>query len=102
MKIKRIKAVGPFVRFITSDGKTVTITRAKALERAQAITGLSPDAPDIQREIIKACREAHRNETGHDYHSNALKMITVEETHIEREEKKKNVARLMQLDAFKK
>ena len=102
MKIVRVRSKGPLVALITSDGKATLLTRKQALERAQAITGLSPDAADIQRDIIKACREAYKAETGIEYHSQALKMILVEEKDKEHDEKRKNAERLKFLDAFRK
>ena len=84
VRLMDVRAKGPLVLLIQQDMQTgkrfsVQISRREALMRAEAISGLNENSLEFQRMLVRATREAYKNETGHDYASPALKMIDIEE-----------------------
>jgi len=84
IRLMDIKVKGPLIQLVQKDEVTgkrfsTLISRRDALKRAEAISGLNESSVMFQRALIRACREAYENETGHDYESPALKLIDAEE-----------------------
>ena len=84
VRLMDVRAKGPMVELIQEDKRfhkrfSVLITRRDALKRAEAISGLNENSLELQTALIRAVREAYKNETGLEYQSVSLKMLDVEE-----------------------
>lgn len=84
VRLMKVGAKGPMVELIQEDTVThkrfsTLITRRDALKRAEAISGINENSTELQIALIRACREAYKNETGHDYVAPSVKMMDVEE-----------------------
>ena len=84
VRLMDVRVKGPIVVLVQQDMQTgkrfsVQISRRDALQRAEAISGMNDNSLELQRALIRACREAYKNETGREYISPALQMIGAEE-----------------------
>lgn len=89
MAVREIKAKGPMV-FITSDEnpRGAYLTRQEAMLRAHSIGSLSEfqkpgerRVEDMRDQLIRAVRQAYKNETGKEYESKALRVMALEDAY---------------------